>query len=764
MQITLFTANCTGVKTNCIYPNKVVAESKAEMVEAIKRDHVCAKYTNNYRSNDNFEEAVGIFMDNDNDHSENPADWLTAEKLSELLCDVDHVIAPSRHNMLPKDNKAARPRQHIYFPTAVFTDRKKYEELKAAIQRMYPFFDDNAKDAARFFFGSACSEDDLIWNEGWLTIDEAVDEEALVPNSDENEDFGAPASSGPILEGSRNNTMSHFAGRILKKLGVCDKAKEAYKERAQKCEPPLSEEELETIWNSAVKFYEKVASQEGYIAPDQYNDEFATGDLKPEDYSDIGEAKVIARSCRMSLRYTSATDFITFHGDRWYEDKQKSLGTVEDFLDTQLADAEDAVKQAEDALISIGVDEESVKGRDKKLAHELPEDKLGLLFALIGADTYKKFVMKYRNYKNIVNAQNAAKPMLAIDVSELDFDPELLNTPDGTFDLTKGLDGVHPHDPDDLITKITACGPGDKGSKLWEDALNTFFCNDQELIDYVQEIVGMAAVGKVYAEHMIIAYGGGANGKSTFWNTIARVLGNYSGKLSAEALTMNCKRNVKPEMAELKGKRLIIASELEEGTRLNTGMVKQLCSVDPIEAEKKFKDPFHFDPSHTLVLYTNHLPKVSANDDGTWRRLIVIPFNAKIVGNSDIKNYGDYLYENAGPAILAWVINGAKKAFDKGFKFERPKVVVDAVEAYREENDWLGQFLEEHCDVGAEYEVKSGELYQSYRSACLLTGEYIRSTTDFYGSLEKIGFTKRRNKNGRVVMGLRLKEGQDFLD
>ena len=764
MQITLFTANCTGVKTNCIYPNKVVAESKAEMVEAIKRDHVCAKYTNNYRSNDNFEEAVGIFMDNDNDHSENPADWLTAEKLSELLCDVDHVIAPSRHNMLPKDNKSARPRQHIYFPTSVFTDRKKYEELKAAIQRMYPFFDDNAKDAARFFFGSACSEDELIWNEGWMTIDEAVDEEALVPNSDEDEDFGAPASSGPILEGSRNNTMSHFAGRILKKLGVCDKAKEAYKERARKCEPPLSEEELETIWNSAVKFYEKVASQEGYIAPDQYNDEFAIGDLKPEDYSDIGEAKVIARSCRMSLRYTSATDFITFHSDRWYEDKQKSLGTVEDFLDTQLADAEDAVKQAEDALISLGVDEESVKGRDKKLADLVPADKLGLLFALIGADTYKKFVMKYRNYKNIVNAQNAAKPMLAIDVSELDFDPELLNTPEGTFDLTKGLDGVHPHDPDDLITKITACGPGDKGSKLWEDALNTFFCNDQELIDYVQEIVGMAAVGKVYAEHMIIAYGGGANGKSTFWNTIARVLGNYSGKLSAEALTMNCKRNVKPEMAELKGKRLIIASELEEGTRLNTGMVKQLCSVDPIEAEKKFKDPFHFDPSHTLVLYTNHLPKVSANDDGTWRRLIVIPFNAKIVGNADIKNYGDYLYENAGPAILAWVINGAKKAFDKGFKFERPKVVVDAVEAYREENDWLGQFLEEHCDVGAEYEEKSGELYQSYRSACLLTGEYIRSTTDFYGSLEKIGFTKRRNKNGRVVMGLRLKEGQDFLD
>lgn len=117
---------------------------------------------------------------------------------------------------------------------------------------------------------------------------------------------------------------------------------------------------------------------------------------------------------------------------------------------------------------------------------------------------------------------------------------------------------------------------------LWLEALDMFFCGDTELIDYVQRIVGQAAVGRVHEEHMIIAYSDGTNGKSTFWNCIARVLGNYSGKISAETLTMNCKRNVKPEMAELKGKRLIIASELEEGTRLNTGMVKHPCSTDPI--------------------------------------------------------------------------------------------------------------------------------------------------------------------------------------
>ena len=348
--------------------------------------------------------------------------------------------------------------------------------------------------------------------------------------------------------------------------------------------------------------------------------------------------------------------------------------------------------------------------------------------------------------------------MLAIDVSELDFDPELLNTPDGTFDLTKGLKGSHPHDPDDLITKITACGPGDKGAKLWQDALETFFCGDQELIDYVQEIVGMAAVCKVYAEHMIIAYGGGANGNSTFWNTIARVLGNYSGKLSAEALTMNCKRNVKPEMAELKGKRLVIASELEEGMRLNTSVIKQLCSTDEIAAEKKYKDPFRFTPSHTLVLYTNHLPRVGANDAGTWRRLIVIPFDAKITGSGDIKNYSDFLYRNAGPYILSWIIEGAQKVIAGNYHIAWPECVRDAVAAYRENNDWLGSFLEECCEVDQSFRQKSGEFYQEYRSYCARNGEYTRGTSDFYSALEVAGFSRRKQKDGVFIIGLRLKD------
>ena len=159
----------------------------------------------------------------------------------------------------------------------------------------------------------------------------------------------------------------------------------------------------------------------------------------------------------------------------------------------------------------------------------------------------------------------------------------------------------------DFITKITSVSPGDDGKALWLDSVGRTFQGNVELIDYVQRIAGLAVIGQVELEALIISYGEGSNGKSTFWNTIASVLGSYSGTISADALTANCKRNVKPELAEAKGKRLLIAAELEEGMRLSTSVVKQLCSTDRISAEKKYKDPSSFMPSHTLVLYTNHL-------------------------------------------------------------------------------------------------------------------------------------------------------------
>ena len=115
---------------------------------------------------------------------------------------------------------------------------------------------------------------------------------------------------------------------------------------------------------------------------------------------------MLAKTCIGKLRYTSATDYIAFVGDHWDEDKQKALGVIEDFMDRQLADAGEAVRIAEENLTAIGIPEEDVRARGKKLMNQVPVKQLGLLHALLGADAYRKFVMKYRNYRNIVNTQN----------------------------------------------------------------------------------------------------------------------------------------------------------------------------------------------------------------------------------------------------------------------------------------------------------------------------------------------------------------------
>lgn len=758
MDLVLCLAKTSGDKTNCLYPTRVEVSSAEDMAKALAFDHVCAEYDKNYRSISNFQSSNVVVMDCDNDHSEDPADWITPEKLDELMPDIAYVVAPSRHNMLPKDGKAARPRFHVYFYIEETTDVDYYAALKNAIYQTFPFFDGNARDAGRFIFGTDMEADDVIWHDGWVMISEEV---TLTEEEQE-----LPTTKGPILEGSRNNTLSRFAGRILKKYGECDKARDIFYEEADKCNPPLADSELQTIWFSALKFFrKKISGSNGYVPPDQYNDDFGggVGSLRPEDYSDIGQAKALAEEYGDELLFAAATDYMRFDGKVWVEDKQMAVGACVEFLDLQLQDAKDYLEVAKKALIDAGYDESTVNQGSKALAKEIQSAHLGLFYMLVGAEKYLAFSMKRRDYKYITATLNVAKSMLGVKVSDLDKDPNLLNTPSGTYDLQKGMAGEQPHDSADLITKITECSPGDEGMDIWLEALDTFFCGDAELIEYVQKVIGLAAIGKVYSEFIIIAYGDGANGKSTFWNTIARVLGSYAGKISSDILTMGNKVNAQPEMAELKGKRLIIASEMQEGVRLNTAMVKQLCSTDEIQACKKYRDPFHFVPSHQVTLYTNHLPKVGANDDGIWRRLKVIPFNAKIQGNSDIKNYADYLYENAGPAIMKWIIEGAEKVCKSDHKVDDPKCVKDAVAAYREDNDWLGHFISDCCEVDASYEEKSGELYQQYRAYCIQNGEYTRSTTDFYTATDKAGFLRHKTNKGIMVQGVKLKSGSDFI-
>nr|DAL16499.1 MAG TPA_asm: dsDNA helicase [Caudoviricetes sp.] len=735
------------MESNCRYPQKREIQTAQDLKVAAQFDHVCAAYKNSYRSRDNFLWSDVAVMDCDNNHTENPGEWVTGEKLLAMLSGVAVAVVPSRNNGKAKEGRKARPRFHAYFPIPKLQDEKAYSILKQKIREQFPFFDEAALDSARFLYGSPTES--VLWQEG---------EESILAI------FQTSRQEGFIPQGQRNNTMSRFAGRIVKRYGDSERAYSIFLEEANKCNPPLEAEELNKIWQSALRFGKKIAAQEGYVSPDQYNQDFGQGEsLRPSDYSDIGQAKVLLREYGNELRYTEEADFIRYNGVYWMESRQAAVGAVEEFLDLQLADATDQTEQAVRELVQLGLPQEVVRKGGRSLEKIIEVGQQKAYAGYLAAEAYRTFVMKRRDIRYILSALQALKPMTLLPIQSLDADEFLLNTPSATYDLRQGMKGGREHRAEDFMTKCTAVDPGDAGREIWEKALGAFFNHDQDLIQYAQEISGLMAIGKVYVEALVIAYGDGRNGKSTYWNSIARVLGTYCGGISADALTANCKRNIRPEMAELKGKRMVIAAEMEEGVRLSTSVLKQICSTDEVGGEKKYKAPFQFVPSHTIVLYTNHLPRVGASDEGTWRRLIVIPFTAQFTGKSEVKNYTDYLVEKAGPAILQWIIEGAQRVIEKDYHLDPPQCVREAIEKYRGQNDWLHHFLDDCCELAPGFQEKSGELYGAYRAYCQQMNEYTRSTSDFYAALENAGFARRRTKVGRFVTGLQLKVS-DFLE
>ncbi|MDT3768194.1 phage/plasmid primase, P4 family [Gleimia hominis] len=744
--MTLFAATVTGVHNNNHYPNKHTVTDVASLAAAVAFDHVAATYVNDRRSSAAFMASDCVVMDIDNDHTESQTDWITPEKLGELISGVEFMTATSRNHMKPKGVLSARPRFHVYFPIHELRDADEYTGLKHRLAGRFGFFDRNALDAGRFIYGTTSPQ--VTTHSGGKLLDDWLDE------MDEQDVFAAfDQSTLAIGEGSRNATLSRFAGRVLIRYGQTDQARGLFEKKASLCEPPLSDGELRTIWNSACRFATKVASQPDYVPPDQFEDLMS---LRPTDFTDIGQASVFAAEYAHRVCFSTATKWLAYHEGAWRESEPKAHRAAQQLTDRQLEDSLLAVGQARKDLNAIGVGQLIDTGLTRnRLLKEMSKDQREVFAVFEDAQAWHKFVLKYRNNSRIEAFRKEAEPLLEINPDSLDANPYLLNTPTATFDLRDG--SRREHDPADFITKQTSLDPSSEGMDVWLAALDTIFQGDQELIDYVQRVCGLAAIGKVMIEALIIAYGNGANGKSTFWNTVSKVLGSYAGSIAAEVLIAGRKSNAKNDMAETRGLRFLIAAETEEGARLSTASTKQLASTDKIAAEKKFKDPFAFTPTHTLVLYTNHLPKVGARDTGIWRRLIVIPFNAKIEGSQDIKNYADQLYEQAGGAVLAWIMEGARLIHAENYQLETPRSVKSASEEYRAANDWFAQFLDECCEVNPGLSEKSGQLYSAYRAWALARGDYTRSTTDFAVALEKAGHTKNRTNKGVRVAGLRLK-------
>lgn len=735
MKITLSQASVVGAANNTRYPTMVIVSSKDELKEAIGKDHVCGQFKENHRSKEDFMWADCIVMDCDNEHSDNPEEWVSLEDLDYFFgFEVDYAVVTSRNHMKSKGGKTPRPRFHVYFPIQENQSGEGVARLKRKIHQQYGFFDGNALDESRFMFGNP--EARIVWNEGTGSIEEFI---------------ASDHKSASILEGSRNTTLHRKACQLLVRFGDCQQSKELYQQACAKCEPLLEDGEVATIWRSALSFYEKkVKSNPGYIPPGNY----IMTDFKyyPRHPTDVDMAKVTAQYFGKKLCYSKETRFLFFNGQFWDLNDELKKRPIHELTDLQLEEYENAKTVVDEECKRV--DLESALKANGKLRVDADAQQQAVYLKKVQLENYKKLIYIYRSSKGVSGLLSQITEMLMIHGTELDSRPYLLNTPAGTINLTTGE--MHPHNPDDLITKITAVSPSEEGRELWLDSLNKTFLCDQELIDYVQEVCGLLIIGKVTEEMLYIAFGDGANGKSTFWNTLAKVLGSYSGQIASEVLTKENKFNTKTEFAELKGKRMVIAAELEAGRSLSSATVKKIASTDKLHGERKYCDPMEFEPTHSVVLYTNHLPSVAELDNGTWRRLTVIPFNASFKGTNDDKNYAARLFDEAGGYILSWVIEGAKRVYSKGGKLTPPKAVREATADYRKENDWIEDFISACCEVSKGYSCPASDLYRAYREWAYRQNGSAVTAKSFKEAMIGNGFRNKKISRQVKYFGLRL--------
>lgn len=309
-------------------------------------------------------------------------------------------------------------------------------------------------------------------------------------------------------------------------------------------------------------------------------------------------------------------------------------------------------------------------------------------------------------------------PGLTIKPAALDQDPWLLNVENGAVDLRTGE--LKDHDPDDYLTHLAPVAFDPSATCPQWLAFLKRSLPDQERIDFLQRALGYSLTGVVRERCMFVTYGGTQRGKTTVQETLATILGDYARTFNPQMLLITKFDQGRHEVAELPGVRFAVTSETNANRRFDEAKVKHWTGNEKISAEAKYERPFDFYPQFKLWMATNHRPEIRGTDDAIWTRLRVIPFDREIPPEEKMPDLREKLLAEA-PGILAWAIGGCLAWQASGLA--TPKVISDAVDAYREDMDSLKKWLSDACFIDVNATVPKGELWASYLDWCHSTGE-----------------------------------------
>ena len=366
---------------------------------------------------------------------------------------------------------------------------------------------------------------------------------------------------------------------------------------------------------------------------------------------------------------------------------------------------------------------------------------------------HKKRILSASGVAAVV-ALAATDPVITVRMDELDTRTWELNTPAGIIDLHTGALG--PANPASLHTKITAVAPDPTAPRTaWTQFLSTTFSGNDTMIGFIQRLLGYACVGEVRESVLPVFFGEGANGKTVLLETVADILGDYATSVGQKFLVQGPPQHP-TEVAALAGKRLVIASETNEGEKFDEAKVKLLTGGDRLKARFMRMDEFTFIPSHTLIQLTNHQPEVTSGGAGFWRRVRLVPFDHQMPREKRDPELKQRLVRDHGPAILAWLAEGAAQYAQHALG--EPEGVRAATQEYEQSTDTVGQFIADMVILGGgdAVQVKTSIVRDAYEKYCADEGMTPVTAKALTTYLAKRGVGKTRDKHSRYYTGITI--------
>jgi putative DNA primase/helicase len=383
------------------------------------------------------------------------------------------------------------------------------------------------------------------------------------------------------------------------------------------------------------------------------------------------------------------------------------------------------------------------KAAVKSLSRLLPAMDDKQAFALL---SHIKSSLSTARLKALLESAQSEEGM-AIHPDAFDRNIWLLNCANGTIDLRTGI--LRDAARDDYLTKCLSVKYNKQATcPTWEAFLNRVMGKKQGLVAFLHRAIGYSLTGSTMEQCLFILHGPTKTGKSTFLSRLRALLGPYGTAAEMESFMHKEGTEIRNDLADLAGARVVCAVEAQEGRRLNENLIKQLTGgVDQVKARFLFQEYFTYTPQYKVFIGTNHKPVIKDNDQAIWERIRLVPFVVQIPKDDRKKDFDATLHKEI-EGILAWAVQGCLD-WQRDGKLGEPPEVVAATEGYQKEMDIIGRFLEEKCQVELNEKLQAKELYDAYKAWCDENGERWDTQTTFGKKMVERGIEK---KPGHVVM------------